>query len=95
VPAPAAAPAPAEQDKPASPSKYIPWAELLRKTIGCEVVCQKCHCQLRLIALIKTESVAQNILKAMKLPSDFPELHPARSPRPPPENEGGRDDWLN
>jgi hypothetical protein len=27
--------------------------------------------------------------------SDIPELHPARSPRPPPENEGGGDDGLN
>jgi hypothetical protein len=37
VPAPAAAPAPAEQDKAASTSKYIPWAELLRKTFGFEI----------------------------------------------------------
>jgi hypothetical protein len=56
---------------------------------------QKCHSQLRLIALVKTEAVAQKILKAMKFSSDIPELHPARSPRPPPENEGGGDDWLN
>jgi hypothetical protein len=94
VPAPAE-PAPAEQDKPASTSKYIPWAELLRKTFGFEIVCSKCHGQLRLIALIKTEAVAQKILKAMHLPSDVPELHPARRPRPPPGDTGGGDDWLN
>jgi hypothetical protein len=86
------APAPAEQNKPASTSKYIPWAELLRKTFGFEIVCSKCHTQLRLIALIKTEAVAQKILKAMHLPSDVPELHPAR---PPPGDTGGGDDWLN
>jgi hypothetical protein len=57
VPAPTA-PEPAEKNKPASTSKYIPWADLLRKTFGFEIVCQKCHSQLRLIALIKTESVA-------------------------------------
>ena len=74
VPAPAAAPVPAEQDQPASTSKYIPWAELLRKTFGFEIVCSKCHTQLRLIALIKTESVAQKILKAMHLPTDIPQL---------------------
>ena len=40
----------------------------------------KCHSQLRLIALIKTDAVAQKILKAMHLPSHSTELHPARSP---------------
>jgi hypothetical protein len=44
-------PAPAEQDKPPSKSTYIPWSELLRKTFGFEIVCSKCHSQLRLIAL--------------------------------------------
>jgi hypothetical protein len=44
-------------------------------------------------ALIKTEAVAQKILKAMHLPSDIPELHPAR-PRPPPTDTGGGDDWM-
>jgi hypothetical protein len=93
VPAPSE-PAPTGQDKPANKSKSIPWAELLRKTFGFEIVCSKCHSQLRLIALIKTESVAQKILKAMNLPSDIPELHPARPPRPPPEKTSG-DAWMN
>jgi hypothetical protein len=74
-----AEPAPTEQDKPANKSTYIPWSELLRKTFGFEIVCQKCHSQLRLIALIKTESVAQKILKAMHLPTEIPELLPATS----------------
>jgi hypothetical protein len=89
------APAPAEKNKSVSKSKYIPWAELLRKTFGFEIVCQKCQAPLRLIALIKTETVAQTILKAMHLPSDIPQLHPARTPRPPPGLAGGGDDWLN
>jgi hypothetical protein len=90
-----AEPAPTEQDKPANKSTYIPWSELLRKTFGFEIVCQKCHSQLRLIALIKTESVAQKILKAMHLPTEIPELLPARPPRPPPGDTSGADDWLN
>ena len=58
-------------------------------------LCEKCHSQLRLIALIKTEAVAKTILKAMHLPTEIPELHPAR-PRPPPAADtGGGDDWLN
>jgi hypothetical protein len=53
---------------------YIPWAELLRKTFGFEIVCTKCKAQLRLIALIKTEDVARKILEAMHTPTDIPEL---------------------
>jgi hypothetical protein len=98
------------QDKPASKSRYIPWAELLRKTFGFEIVCQKCRVPLRLIALIKTEDVAQKILTAMHLPSHVPQLHPARPPaRPPPapphrepsqsavpdDEEPATHDWLN
>src|SRR5450759_2769293 len=40
--------------------------------------CLKCQAPLRLIALIKTEDVAKKILTAMHLPTEFPELHPAR-----------------
>jgi hypothetical protein len=82
-----------------------------RYRVWFEIVCEKCHSQLRLIALIKTEAVAQKILKAMHLPSDLgparptpaprgfaapvAELHPARPPRPPPGDTDGGDDWLN
>jgi hypothetical protein len=85
-------PTPVEQDKPKNTSRYICWSELLRKTFGFEIVCQKCQSPLRLIALIRTEDVAQKILKAMHLPSEIPELHPAR---PPPHKTCGGDDWLN
>jgi hypothetical protein len=96
TPVPAEQDEPAEQDNPARKSKYLPWAELLRKTFGFEIVCQKCQSHLRLIALVKTEAVAQKILKAMKLPSAIPQLHPARPARPPPEEEmGGGDEGLS
>jgi hypothetical protein len=91
VPAPAEPP-PTARDKPAGKSRYIPWAELLRRTFGFEIVCSKCHSQLRLIALIKTEDIAERILTAMHLPADIPKLHPAR---PPPQKAGGGDDWVN
>jgi hypothetical protein len=62
-------------------------------------VCSKCHSQLRLIALIKTEDIAERILTAMHLPVDIPELHPARPPPVSPGVAGGEeragDDWLN
>jgi hypothetical protein len=67
----------------------------LRRTFGFEIVCSKCQAPLRLIALIKSEDVAKKILTAMHLPSDVPQLRPARPPRPPPQKTGGGDDWLN
>jgi hypothetical protein len=42
--------------------------------------------------LIKSEDIAKKILTAMHLPVDIPELRPAR---PPPQEVGGGDDWLN
>lgn len=100
VPAPAEPPPPpAEKDKPAGKSRYIPWAELLRKTFGFELLCSKCKGPLRLVALIKSEEIAGRILTAMHLPTDVPELHPAR---PPPGTapvaggeEGLGESWLN
>jgi len=91
VPAPAV-PTPLAQDKPKNTSRYISWSELLRRTFGIEIVCQKCKAPLRLIALIKTEDVAKKILTTMNLPVDIPQLRPAR---PPPQKAGGGDDWLN
>ena len=99
VPAPelsAAAPV-TKPDKPpgkSDSSRYIPWAELVRRTFGFEIVCDKCHGQLRLIALVKSYEVAQKVLTAMHLPTEAPEPFPlyltgdwlalARSPPVPP-----------
>ena len=71
VPAPAEpTPAtPVEQDKSKNTSRYIRWSELLRRTFGLELVRSKCHSQLRLIALIKTEDIGKRILTAMRLTS--------------------------
>jgi hypothetical protein len=91
VPTPVAAPL-AEQDKPKKTSRYIRWSELLRRVFGVEIVCAKCQAPLRLVALIKTEDVAKKILTAMHLPTEVPELHPAR---PPPRQPGSGDDWVN
>ena len=81
VPAPAESTPADDKGKPAAKSRYIPWAELLRKTFGIEIVCQKCQSPLRLIALIKNEAIAKKILTAMHLPAEVPQLHPARRPR--------------
>jgi hypothetical protein len=57
--------------------------------------CPRRRTRRRLIALVKTEAIARKILRAMYLPSDIPELHPARPLRPPPGDTDGGDDWLN
>jgi hypothetical protein len=92
---PAATPpaAPAEQDKPKKEPRYIRWSELLRRVFGIEVVCSKCKNPLRLIALIKTEETAKKILAAMHLPTEVPQLHPARPP--PTQGERSDEDWVN
>jgi hypothetical protein len=91
VPAPATPPAD-KTDKPGAKSHYIPWRDLLRRTFAIDIKCGKCHSPLRLIALIKTEAIAKKILAAMHLPTEIPELHPAR---PPPRETKGDEDWLN
>jgi hypothetical protein len=55
--------------------------------------CQKCQPPLHLIALIKSEDIAKEVLTAMHLPMEVPELHPAHPP--PRETGGGGDDWVN
>jgi hypothetical protein len=104
VPKPATLPpSPADPDKPQRKSRYIPWAELLRKTFAIEIVCGKCQAPLRLIALIKDQAIARKILTAMHLPCDVPELHPARAPPGSAAAAGGEaagdeqasDGWLN
>jgi hypothetical protein len=98
VPAPVE-PTPTALDKPKNKSRYISWSELLRRTFGFELLCSKCKGPLRLVALIKSEDVARKILTAMHLPTEVPELHPARPP-PGTDAVAGRQDgpgesWLN
>jgi len=74
--------------------KYIPWAELLHRTVGFEIDSAKCQAPLRLIALVNNQDTAKKILVAMYLPASVPELHPAL---PPPADRKARDaeDWVN
>jgi len=100
VPAPATLPAASgEQDKPKRRPRYIRWAELLRRVFGIEILCTKCKAPLHLIALIQTEATARKILTAMHLPTEVPQLHPARPPPGSPGVEGGEEQagesWLN
>jgi len=82
-------------EKPARKSKYIPWAELLHRTFGFEIVCAKCQSPLRLMALVKNQDIAKKILVAMYLPASVPELHSARPPPPADREARYVEDWLN
>jgi hypothetical protein len=48
--------------------------QLLRRTFTIDVKCERCHGPLRLIALIKTETIIKRILGAMHLPTQPPQL---------------------
>jgi hypothetical protein len=82
--------------KPPGRSRYIPWAELLRRTWGIDVLeCHTCRGRLRLIALVKTQSTIKKILAAMGLPTEPPQPHPARPPPSPPADADAGADRLN
>jgi hypothetical protein len=108
VPQPTTSKGTTDAEKPARKSRYIPWAELLQRTFGFEIVCQKCQCPLRLIALIKNQDIAKKILTAMHLPTELGPTRPAPAPRgfaapvaqlhparPPPRQAGGGEDFVN
>jgi hypothetical protein len=53
----------------------------MRRTFGFDVLaCPRCGGRLRLIALIEHASVVQRILGRLGLPTEVPELRPARAP---------------
>jgi hypothetical protein len=96
---PLAAPPDASKDKPKCRPKYIRWSDLLRRVFGIETICPTCLTPLRLLSLIKSETIAKKILVAMHLPAEAPDLHPARPPPHDLDEAGGEDragdDWLN
>ena len=68
-----------------------------RGRLTIDVKCERCHGPLRLIALIKTETIIKRILGAMHLPTQPPQLHPLRPPpgSPSVDGEAAGDSWLN
>ena len=93
--APVVAPPDAGMVKPKNSPTYIRWSDLLRRVFGIETICPTCQTPLRLISLIKSETIAKKILVAMHLPADAPDLHPARPP-PGSDREGQvAEDWVN
>jgi hypothetical protein len=59
----------------------IAWSELLAKTFAIDALCcPQCNGRMRLIALIKDKPVIDKILRHLGLPTDLPQLSPARAP---------------
>jgi hypothetical protein len=66
-----------------SPPRYYAWADLMRRTFGYDVMaCLECGGRMKLIAMIDQPDVIKKILDHLNLPTDPPQVHPAR---PPPE----------
>jgi Putative transposase len=57
------------------------WAELMRRAFGLDVLeCPRCGGRLKLLAAVMSPSAVRAILASMGLPTEAPELRPARAP---------------
>ena len=63
------------------PRRPIPWAELLRRTFGADVLhCPRCAGPRRVVAVVLGSSTAKAILEHLRLPSRPLPIAPATSP---------------
>ena len=78
-----AAPVEVEADADAQPRRkgYRPWAALLARTFGVDVLlCPKCHGRMKLVAMLTEPSAIRRFLAALGEPTDVPERSPSRGP---------------
>jgi hypothetical protein len=78
-----AAPAPCIEDIKDVPRKraYRPWAELLRRTFGFDVLsCPRCEGRMRLLAMVTDPKSIARYLRALGEPTDAPPRTAAREP---------------
>jgi len=70
-------------DVPESPRRgaYRPWAELLKRTFGFDVLtCPRCSGRMKLLALVTEPTSVARYLRGIGEPSDVPKRTPARGP---------------
>ena len=60
--------------------RRIPWAELLRRVFRSEVDRCSCGGRLKLVSFVTDPAQAARYLSHVGLPSEAPEIKPARSP---------------
>lgn len=82
VPAPALAPAPGTDNVPPKRAGfYRPWAELLKRTFGFDVLaCKRCGGRLRLLAMVTEPASVVRYLARIGETTDVPVRSPSRGP---------------
>ena len=74
-------PPPQTPAPPRRPRRPIPWAELLRRSFGADVLhCPRCGGTRRVVPIVLRSSTARAILEHLRLPSRPLPLAPATSP---------------
>ena len=59
----------------------VDWQTLMRRTFGFDVtVCPNCHGRMRVLSAITDAAAAKRILDHLGIPSEVPEVAPARDP---------------
>jgi hypothetical protein len=62
-------------------SPYRPWAELLKRTVGFDVLaCPRCEGRMRLLAMVTEPKSVARYLRALREPTEAPARAPARGP---------------
>lgn len=79
--APRAAVLPEEREQLPRRRAYRPWAELLMRTFGLDVLaCPRCEGRMRLLAMVTEPRAIARFLRALGEPTDVPPRAPARGP---------------
>lgn len=87
MPSPAPADTPAARPLRAQRRAHFPWADLLERTFGIDILaCPGCGGRLRFLATIEEPRTIRRILDHLGIPADLPESFPARSPPGPQES---------
>jgi hypothetical protein len=64
-----------------TPPRYQPWADLMRRVFGLDVLeCTRCGGRMRLLATIEAPQLVRAILDHLGMASEPPQLSPARAP---------------
>ena len=70
-----------EAPPPRSTGNYRPWAELLKRTFGFDVLeCKKCQGRMKLMAIVTDPGSVARYLEKIGEPTDIPARSPSRGP---------------